>query len=58
MGPEYEWRDCVGCTATHIEECRHVKVDLSGKPEVPDECCKKDKIIITKKDHNVQSETL
>jgi hypothetical protein len=32
-----------------IEDCPHPQVDQEGKPIPPDDCEKKDKIILTKK---------
>jgi hypothetical protein len=49
---EYEWRDCVQCECSYIEDCKHVNVELGGNPVLPDMCWRKDFIKLTPKPHH------
>ncbi len=44
---KYTYPECERCT--HIEDCFHPDVDGNGHPIPPEECLKREKIILTKK---------
>jgi hypothetical protein len=47
MKPDYEYRECLNCE--YIEDCPHPLVDEKGKPIPPEECEKKESIILSKR---------
>jgi hypothetical protein len=51
MMPEYEWRDCVGCKACYLEDCKHQEVGVGGIKKLPDYCYREDLIKLTPKPH-------
>ena len=44
---DFPYKECFFCS--HIEDCKHPTVDIDGHPVCPDECIRKDEIILEKK---------
>jgi len=44
---DFPYKECFFCS--HIEDCKHPTVDIDGHPICPDECIRKDEIILEKK---------
>ena len=52
MKPDIPFRQCASCE--FIEDCPHPSVSDKGSPEPPDECIKKDKVILTQRTQTLQ----